>query len=195
MSAKRYECGNGNASYCYGCYQMQEDSDGEYVKYDDYAALRERVIELEAKNAELERLCESTYVARGADAYNHACELTEQWDADRVEKGLAPIYPAGESRSLCGWVESIRELLDNAEATIAGLRRFAQRVMESWPEGGIDGGDLQDIAVECGLLAPVTVSEWCGEGCRCVEYGVDFPFECFRKTALLLGDGSRGGGA
>jgi hypothetical protein len=78
---------------------------------------------------------------------------------------------------------------DDSAATIAGLRRFAQRVMESWPEGDVDGGYLQDTAVECGLLAPVMVSERCGEGCRCVEYGLGLPIECFRKTPLLLGDG------
>ena len=31
------------------------------------------------------------------------------------------------------------------------LRDFARAVMQAWPEGGIDGGELQDIALahEC----------------------------------------------
>lgn len=104
--------------------ELARDSDYEFdcMRHDrdrlqsEQDVIRTRAEQAEAANVELERLCEATYVAKGADAYNYACELTEQWDADRTEKGLAPIYPAGESRSLCGWIESIRELLEGAEA-------------------------------------------------------------------------------
>jgi adenylate kinase len=34
------------------------------------------------------------------------------------------------------------------------LRAFAQAIMEAWPEGGIEGDDLQEIAVKHGMLAP-----------------------------------------
>lgn len=67
---------------------------------------------------------------------------------------------------------------------LTALRTFAQRVMANWPEGDVDGGDLQSIAVECGLLMPVDVTQPCGEGCNCAGYG-DFPLTCFRPTALL----------
>lgn len=34
---------------------------------------------LRVKNAELERLCDETYVAQGSDAYHHACSEMERW--------------------------------------------------------------------------------------------------------------------
>lgn len=67
---------------------------------------------------------------------------------------------------------------------LSTLRAFAQRVMKNWPDGDVDGGELQDAAVECGLLAPHKVNEPCGEGCRCAEVG-DFPLICYRPTVLL----------
>lgn len=72
------------------------------------------------------------------------------------------------------------------DAELRPLRAFAQDIMSSWPEGGLDGGDIQDLAVKHGLLAPVTVTEPCGENCCCAEYA-DFPQQCFRRTALLTG--------
>lgn len=77
--------------------------------------------------------------------------------------------------------------------TIAYLRLFALTVMEAWPMGGIDGGELQDIAVTCGLLRPEERSEPCGEQCVCAEYVTPAEFErgvtCYRKTDLLTGGG------
>lgn len=71
------------------------------------------------------------------------------------------------------------------------LRRFAQRVMENWPEGGIDGGGLQEIAIECGLLMakdPPPTSP-CGDNCTCADVvDADEWAEgvlCYRRTALL----------
>lgn len=72
------------------------------------------------------------------------------------------------------------------------LRAFAQAVMTDWPEyAGIDGGDLQDIAVDHGLLESTVRHEPCGEGCNCAWYAEPLPHEwrkgvtCYRKTALL----------
>lgn len=65
------------------------------------------------------------------------------------------------------------------------LRDFAQRVMQSWPEGGIDGGELQELAESCGLLRKVEVSKPCGDGCDCENYGAPFPTDCYRATDLL----------
>lgn len=73
----------------------------------------------------------------------------------------------------------------------AKLRAFAQDVMGDWPhECGLDGFELQDLAVKHGLLVPVEMTAPCGEGCQCAEYyesdelveGVT----CYRKTELLL---------
>lgn len=78
--------------------------------------LTRELAERDKQIIELERLCDDKYCATGADAYYHCCELTEQWDDDRLKKGLAPIYGPGEGRSLCGWIDSIRQLLEDAEA-------------------------------------------------------------------------------
>ena len=73
------------------------------------------------------------------------------------------------------------------------LRAFAREVMEAWPDGGIEGDDLQEIATRHGMLAPEIRHEPCGEWCQCNcmncldsddwKGGV----ECYRRTALLTG--------
>lgn len=72
--------------------------------------------------------------------------------------------------------------MSNDELT--ALRAFAQRVMKNWPDGDVDGGELQDAAVKYGLLAPHEVNDRCGEGCRCADVG-DFPLICYRPTVVL----------
>ena len=74
------------------------------------------------------------------------------------------------------------------------LRAFAQSIMEAWPEGGIEGDDLQEIAVKHGMLTPEIRHEPCGDWCNC-NAGVDVDggewelgVECFRRTALLTGE-------
>ena len=71
------------------------------------------------------------------------------------------------------------------------LRAFAQEIMDHWPEGGVDGDDLQEIAIRHGLIVPAIKYEPCGVGCFCESYaGID-EFEngvtCFVKTELLNG--------
>jgi hypothetical protein len=74
------------------------------------------------------------------------------------------------------------------------LRSFAVAIMEAWPEGGIEGDDMQEIAVKHGMLAPEIRHEPCGEWCNC-NAGVDVDggewergVECYRRTALLTGE-------
>lgn len=43
----------------------------------------------------------------------------------------------------------------------------------------VDGGSAQDAMERIGVIVKSTVTEPCGEGCVCVEYG-EFPHECFR---------------
>lgn len=46
---ERFNCTNGGARYCYGCYQMTPDNEyGDYVSYDDYAALLQQLAERDA---------------------------------------------------------------------------------------------------------------------------------------------------
>ena len=74
------------------------------------------------------------------------------------------------------------------------LRAFAVEVMKAWPDGGIEGDDLQEIACRHGMLSPEIRYEPCGEWCQCNcmncldsddwKGGV----ECYRRTALLTGE-------
>jgi hypothetical protein len=74
----------------------------------------------------------------------------------------------------------------------AALRAFAQEIMQAWPEGGIEGDDLQRIAVRHGLLTPQIRHEPCGETCLCAEVLDPSDWEagarCYRKTPLLTGE-------
>ena len=82
------------------------------------------------------------------------------------------------------YVKGIKDSLAASQADNARLRGFAEAVMESWPHGDVDGGALQDIAEEHGLIKLVEVNEPCCEDCVCAEVG-SFPLECYRKTSLL----------
>lgn len=39
----RYDCGNGGAQHCYGCYSMEEHESGDYVRYEDYRLLQSQL--------------------------------------------------------------------------------------------------------------------------------------------------------
>lgn len=45
--------------------------------------------------------------------------------------------------------------------------------------GDLNGGEMQDKAVDLGVLVPIEAQEPCGDGCRCQEYD-DFPQTCYR---------------
>ena len=83
------------------------------------------------------------------------------------------------------------------------LRKFAQGIFEisNWPEGDIgdiDGGEMQELAEQCGLLVATTPLEPCAKDhpddpCPCLEayYPEDFvagKVTCYRRTALLTGE-------
>lgn len=104
-------------------------------------------------------------IDRHADNWNEAARMMHAWRDANLPAELAA--KAGE---------------------VEALRGFAQRVMESWPHGDVDGGDLQEAAYAAGLLAPITATEPCGESCSCAEWG-EWPIECYRKTDLLKGTG------
>lgn len=42
----------------------------------------------------------------------------------------------------------------------------------------VDGGSAQDAMERLGVIVKRVVTEPCGEGCVCIEYG-DFPHECY----------------
>lgn len=67
------------------------------------------------------------------------------------------------------------------------LERFGRWcILEMRTDGGgdIDGGAAQDKALELGLLGFVTVTEPCGDDCRCAEYYDEFPAECLLASPL-----------
>jgi hypothetical protein len=72
------------------------------------------------------------------------------------------------------------------------LRAFAQEIMQAWPESGIDGDDLQEIATRHGLLTPKIMHAPCGDNCSCAEMIDPDEWEsgatCYRKTPLLTGE-------
>ena len=65
---KRFECTSGGAQYCYGCYVMTEDADGDYVRYAD---VEQRIAELEALLKE-----------RDGDRHAFECEADENPDSE-----------------------------------------------------------------------------------------------------------------
>lgn len=61
---------------------------------------------------ELEKLCDATYVAMGADAYNHACDEMEAWQEKRRVRG----QEAGTTGSLCDGMAWLYEHIEHLEA-------------------------------------------------------------------------------
>lgn len=75
---------------------------------------------------------------------------------------------------------------------VEALRAFAQGVMQAWPYGDVDGGSLQALALQHGLLERRPEQhQSCGENCLCAESVGPEEFAegvvCYRKTALLTG--------
>jgi hypothetical protein len=85
--------------------------------------------------------------------------------------------------------EAAESELAALRARVEGLQAFAQDVMECWPEGAPDGGDLQEFATKHGLLREVVMPGPCGEDCGCTEFisSDEWPSTCYRKTSLLTG--------
>ena len=94
---------------------------------------------------------------------------------------------AAKQASLCDLFSQVRVIVAERDA----LRKFAQKVMESWPTSGMEALDLEEAALESGLIAPVTRYEPCGDECTCAEAYHESAFkngmDCFQKTALLTG--------
>lgn len=83
-----------------------------------------------------------------------------------------------------------RERAKRAETEVEQLRGFARRVMEVWPHGDLDGGELQEVAVAAGLLRPEERCTPCGENCGCAEFyaadEISDGFTCYRRVPWLL---------
>lgn len=86
----------------------------------------------------------------------------------------------------------IAENHNRLRADLQQLRSFALEILEAWPDGGVEGDELQDIAEKHGLLKREIRYGRCGEICSCAEYVDENEFtagiDCYRKTPLLLGE-------
>lgn len=119
---------------------------------------------------------------------------------DAFEATTLVAHYVDENKALRQEISRLRkgELLKELDGRIADekekLRAFAREVMEAWPEGGIEGDDLQEIACRHGMLEPEMRFEPCGEWCNCQNLnGLDSDdwkggVECYRRTALLTGE-------
>lgn len=54
---KRYDCGSNGYTWCEGCYRMNEDGAGDYVRFADYDALAARLAGAERLLGESQQLC------------------------------------------------------------------------------------------------------------------------------------------
>lgn len=77
---------------------------------------------------------------------------------------------AGRARQAADRIERDAEEIERLSAENAHLLAFARDIMAAWPDGDVDGGALQEIAVANGLLVPETRTEPCGDECACAEY-------------------------
>ena len=82
-----------------------------------YAAARQEIESLKAKNLELERVCDATYVTQGADAYNHACSMMEQYQAERK----AARKEVGTESSLCDGISWLYTRIASLESQLEAV--------------------------------------------------------------------------
>jgi hypothetical protein len=65
--------------------------------------------------------------------------------------------------------------------TDAAIKNLVHKLAERcWEGGEVDGGELQDLLSEAGVIVPTTVDEPCGEDCNCADYDAEFPTTCYR---------------
>ena len=80
-------------------------------------------------------------------------------------------------------------ILPDSPDAYDSLLAFAREILAVWPEGGVEGDDLQDIAVEHGLLVPETRYAPCSEECPCAWSATEEEFAggvvCYRRAEWL----------
>ena len=94
-------------------------------------ALHKEVLKLEAEVYTLDNLCNRTYVAQGADAYNYACERMETYQEARAVAGKE----IGTQGSLCDgleWVYSRLDSIENINVTLGKTRDFLQDSLNAY---------------------------------------------------------------
>ena len=99
-SVKRYDCTNGKARHCYGCYRMTESAQGDYVSWADFdrvsaenLALQQR---LTVQDQRVDELVELLTAAQNAMPWVSNSELWE-----RIYTALKPTAEAEPQCLLC----------------------------------------------------------------------------------------------
>lgn len=98
---------------------------------------------LRTKNDRLEELCDATYVAQGADAYNHACSEMERFQAERAKAKKE----VGTTGSLCDGLEWLYGHVDNIETERDALRAQVEALTK--PPGFVTL--VRDVAADLGV--------------------------------------------
>lgn len=143
-----------------------------------------RIAALEADRDEARRFGEEA-----AKRYN---ELIAQGPTLRCafcDEVYPPGTPATQHESLTAHVRVCEK--HPLRADLARLRAFARDVVDVAFDGcGLDGGEIQDMAEDHGLLVEKMMQEPCSaeEGaCACAGL-TEFPTGCYRPTPLLTGE-------
>lgn len=163
---------------------------------DQWKARAEELAEqLEAQREQLEQ-AQAELDKQGVPRDSHAAEDDEDLTlAQRIECMAAYADEALENEEEDH--NGTRLRAEKAEQQLAQVTKEQQRyigfiraIMRSWPEGDMDGGELQDVAHQHGILELHAVTEPCrpeseSGGCQCAEYG-HFPTTCYRLTEPFL---------
>ncbi len=102
---KRYDCTNGGAKWCQGCYQMSEHPQGDYVAADDYAKLADEAQALREQVKALQSAANSWQ-----SGYDEGRRMGTKHRQSEVEQLLQEVSALRAKLSdLPGWLRSIYE--------------------------------------------------------------------------------------
>lgn len=156
---------------------LELKAEGTYapVNYDRLIATLREYERVLAENASLRRYLDQR--ASGTDPLTKRLEAEVAALREEEAKWAATVERQRKN------LDRYREQRAALEADKDHLARLAGKLLEQLGDGGVpDGGEMQELLVEAGVIAPVEVTESCGENCNCAEW--DFPTTCYRKTPL-----------
>jgi len=104
------------------------------------------------------------------------------FDSEYPEEGITPVDCPAAADTVASLIKADAPAHSDKHAGRA--LQFANHIINGAWEGDWDGGAVQDLAVQYGLLKPTEMAEPCSGGCGCREHGADFPTTCYRKTYL-----------
>jgi hypothetical protein len=103
-SVKRYDCTNGKARHCYGCYEMTELPNGEYVSGDDFdrvsaenLALQQRLTVQDRRVDELENALKNMIAA--FDTPIRRRKLSSDFNDQAIASAWSALNPTAEAVS------------------------------------------------------------------------------------------------